>query len=198
MSDWIVISFFTEDTPYAQEIKKLEASLIKWNIPYHFFLCRNYGIWRKNLNHKSEVIYKALDKFPDKDIVFLDADAVVNSYPTLFDELSGDKKYDVGIFRLKESRIEPNELVSNTLWFRNNTTARYLVIRWNSLARQKMHIRHQKCLDIAIKQILHEELILRVYELPFEYACIFDHPARKGRSAVIEQFQASRRLRNRL
>ena len=199
MSDWQVISFFTEGTGYEQEIKKLEASLVRWNVPYHFYACKNFGNWRKNLNHKSKVIMEALETLPEKDIVFLDADAVVNSYPTLFDELSGNGKYDIAFHRFKQSRIEPKgELLSGTLWFQNNDMAEYLVDYWHDLALKNPHTRHQKCLDLAIRQILYMGKHLRIYELPFEYACIFDHPARKGKAAVIEQFQASRRLRNRI
>lgn len=187
---WKIISFFTEGTGYAQEIKKLEASLTALGLPSHFFARPPVGTWRGNLNYKSAVILEAFDLFPESDIVFLDADAIVRSRPVLFDRLSAGREYDLAAHLFNYS-FEKDELLSGTLWIANNPAGRKAVQLWDAKGRAHPEIRHQKCL----KLVLSETPEIRFYKLPLEYTCIFDHPARRGKTAVIEHFQASRRFR---
>ena len=186
---WIVISFYTIGTGYEQEIKKLESSLIKFNLPYKFFDYKPTGTWRGNLNYKSESILKAFDLFPDQDIVFLDADAIIREHPVLFDGLSAAKEYDAAAHFFQWYSFAKNELLSGTLWFQNNSAGRALVKRWHDLGLANPGKRHQECLKAAINETD------KIYALPFEYTCIFDAPQRQGKPAVIEHFQASRKFR---
>jgi hypothetical protein len=194
---WQVVSFFTMRTGYEQEIKKLEASLLKFGFAYKFYSYRPTGTWRGNLNYKSETILKAFDEFPDRDIVFLDADAVVRQYPKLFDVFSAEKKYDIAacFFKYRPESGDPDELLSGTLWIQNGEGGRRLVERWHKLGLEFPGKRHQMCLKEAIARLDKEGRGVRVYRLPFEYTCIFDYGARRGKIPVVEHFQASRRLR---
>ena len=195
---WIVVSFYTVRTSYEKEIKKLEASLKRFNIDYHFFACEPTGTWRGNLNHKSEVILKAFDMFPDRDIVFLDSDAVVRSWPILFDGLSKRHEYDMSahFYSYLPHSGDREELLSGTLWFQNNETSRAVVRRWHEIGLRQPGTRHQMCLKQAIKELTAEGRPIRVFRHPFTYTCIFDyHRARRGQAPVIEHFQASRRFR---
>lgn len=189
---WIVVSLFTSGTGYEQEAGKLRASLDALGIDHYVFAYPSVGSWRGNLNYKSASILEAFDRFPDKDIVFIDADAVVRSYPTRFDELSECGVYDMAAHFFEQSRVERGELLSGTLWFANNDAARRLVREWDEYGRRNPGTRHQKCLQAVLKASGDR---VRVYRLPLEYTCIFDHPARRGKEAVIEHFQASRRYR---
>jgi hypothetical protein len=193
MSGWIVISFYTSGTGYAQEIKKLETSLIKFKLPYKIYAYPPLGTWRKNLTYKSECILRAFDEFPDKDIVFIDADGIVRKHPALFDELSQKHDCDMACHFFRYS-FSTEELLSGTLWFQNNDTGRALVKRWDEIGRAKPAVRHQMCLKLATGEPLLGRPV-KVYHLPIEYTCIFDVPARRGKEAVIEHYQASRRLR---
>jgi hypothetical protein len=195
MSGWIVISFFTSGTGYAQEIKKLEASLVKFSLPYKFYAYSPLGSWRKNLNYKSECILRAFNEFPDKDIVFIDADGIVKKHPALFDELSQKHEHDMACHFFRYS-FSNEELLSGTLWFQNSLGGRALVKKWDEIGRTKPGVRHQMCLKLAIGEFPAVfGRTARVYHLPIEYTCIFDVPARRGKEAVIEHYQASRRLR---
>ena len=197
MSGWIVVSFYTAGTGYEQEIKKLEKSLLQFNLPYRFFASPPTGTWRGNLNYKSETILKAFDMFSDKEIVFIDAAALVQQNPVLFDELSGKHEYDIAahFFKYRPRSGDPDELLSGTLWIQNGEGGRRLVKKWHETGLNHPEVRHQKCLKLAIQNLLGEHEGIRVYRLPFEYTCIFDYP-RHGKQAVIEHFQASRRLRH--
>ena len=191
--EWIVVSFVTENTSYESEVKNLESSLRVLNIPYHIFKYPALGSWRKNLDHKSDCILRAFEMFPEKDIVFLDSDAVVRRRPVLFDELSKRDGYDIAArFRKYKQSLISGSLLSGTLWIRNNPTGHKIVKLWHRIGKDHQEIRHQHCLNIAINEIG----VTSVFKLPEQYTYIFDEHGRyKPPDIVIEHFQASRRFR---
>lgn len=192
---WVAVSFFTAGTGYADEIRKrFLKSAHEHNIPWMIYERPNRGSWRSNLNYKSEVILTAMGDHPGKDIVWVDADGAFLSYPTLFDELSKGRAYDIAFHRFKQSRLDPgNELLSGTLWIANTEAGRAIVAAWDKYARTHPEKRHQMALDCVLRG---ERPDARVFALPIEYCAIFDHPAVRGRiKPVIEHYQASRRLR---
>lgn len=193
---WQLVSFYTTGTGYEQEIKKLESSLSSHNIPHHFFPCNPMGSWRANLNHKSEIMLKAFTMFPDKDIVFVDSDALIRKHPRLFDVLSSERKFDMAAhYHGYSTSVDGGSLLSGTLWFANNPQSKRLVKRWHEIGTTCPTIRHQHCLNIAIHELEAEGKPTKVFRLPKEYTQIFDYKGNKPQDAVIEHFQASRRLR---
>ena len=197
MSRWQVVSFYTTGTGYEQEVKKLEASLVEHNLPYHLFACAPKGSWRENLNHKSDIILKSFDMFPDKDIVFIDADGIVRKHPVLFDELSEKRAHDVAAhFHPYRTGAQGGSLLSGTLWFQNSDTGRRLVRAWHRIGVEHPDVRHQHCLRLALHEFNTGGIHIRLYKLPSEYTLIFDYYRGANRpDPVIEHFQASRRLR---
>lgn len=195
---FVVVSYFTKGTGYELEIKNLEASLKIHQLPYKIFEYEPAGTWRANLNYKSECILRAMDMFPDKDIVFLDSDAVVKQYPVLFDELSRNKDYDLSahFFKYQPESGDADELLSGTLWIQNGAMGRRLVEKWHEIGLARTgDTRHQLCLKIAIAELTKAGEKVRVYRHPFAYTCVFDYQQAYGIEPVIEHFQASRRLR---
>lgn len=197
-SRWMVVSFYTINTGYEQEVENLKASLREFGIAHRISPCEPTGNWRTNLDYKSAVIRRAFDMFPDRDIVFLDADAVVRSWPVLFDGLSKRREYDISacFYSYRPESGDRDELLSGTLWFQNNETSRALVDRWHHIGLQRPDIRHQMCLKRAIAELQAEGREVRVFRHPFEYTCIFDYRRGRRGDPVIEHFQASRRFRH--
>jgi len=194
--EWMLISFYTKGTSYEQEVKKLEQSLKNFNIPYHFYGCKQYGSWRANLNCKSASILEAFKRFPDKDIVFVDSDALVRQYPELFDRLTASGLHDMAAhFHVYPQSVPGGSLLSGTLWFKNHVNTIDLVERWHKIGVENPLIRHQHCLRLAIEQKRAAGQKVSVFRMPREYTCIFDYRANRGARPVIEHFQASRRLR---
>lgn len=195
---WVVVSFYTSGTGYETEIRRLVDSATKLGIPIRTYPTENRGSWRINLNFKSAVILRAMDEFPEHDIVWIDADGVIRRRPTLFDELSDGSaergSYDIAFHRFKQSRLEPGtELLSGTLWIANRDVCHRIIRSWHEYAVNHPEIRHQKALDCVLRA---DPGRVRVFPLPIEYCAIFDHPAVRGRiQPVIEHFQASRRYR---
>jgi len=194
---WRIVSFYTIGTSYEQEVKKLEASLLKFGLPFRTYAHQPTGTWRGNLNHKSATIRLAFNDFPGEDIVFLDADAVVRQYPSLFDTLSTGREYDIAacFFKYHPRSGDPDELLAGTLWVANNATGHLIVDEWHSMGLAHPEIRHQMCLKMTIARLQQAGHPVRVYRLPFEYTCIFDYGAARGKVPVIEHFQASRRFK---
>lgn len=191
---WTAVSFFTVGTGYSKEITRFIRTAMEAGIKWTVYERPNLGSWRANLNFKSEVIRQAMDDHPGRDIVWVDADGAFLSYPTLFDELSKCRAYDIAFHRFKESRIEPGrELLSGTLWVANTERGRRIVDAWHTYAKAHPEIRHQKALDCVLRA---EPGLARVFALPIEYCAIYDHPAAKKTHPVIVHYQASRRLRS--
>ena len=196
---WQLISFYTVGTGYEREIIKLEQSLEKHKIPFKFYQYKPVGSWRKNLNFKSDCILKAFKEFPDKDIVFVDADAIVRQFPVLFDKLSNGMDYHIAahFHPYRETGKIGGSLLSGTLWFKNDDTAKMLVNEWHRIALSHPNVRHQHCLNLAVNELNRKAKIINLYEMPKEYTYIFDYYKGRDRSSpVIEHFQASRKLRS--
>jgi hypothetical protein len=124
----IVISGYTLNTDYEQEVKDLESDLKRFNLPYKLYGYESRGDWTKNTMVKAELIQRALKEYPNEDVIWLDADAVIVKEPKLFHELK-DKTFDICCHYLK-TRYNPNELLSGTIIFRNNDVVNSLVDDW--------------------------------------------------------------------
>jgi hypothetical protein len=185
---YIVVAFYTENTGYQEEIKNLEASLKKHNIPMDLVAIPSQASWQANTHYKPYFIKQMMYRHFPKDILYLDADAVVQQYPVLFDHFKGD----VGVFFL-ERENQDEELVSSTLYFANNQRSLELVERWIACCIEYHTVWDQK----VLQHIVYEsgDLNINIVRLPPTYCQIFDLMKDAGQP-VIEQFQASRRLRD--
>ena len=192
---WKVISFYTEGTGYADEIKNLELSLKSFDIPYKIYKCQPLGSWRRNLNYKSKCILRAMKDYPQTDIVFIDADGIVRQYPKLFDELTASGAYDIAasFHRFQKQSGDTDELLSGTLWIQNCQSAKEIIEKWHEIGMEQSKIRHQKCLKLAIDELGKRD---KLFRMPYEYTYVFDYQYHEKRDPVIEHFQASRRFRH--
>jgi hypothetical protein len=160
--------------------------LTKFGLEYKFKAIDDLGSWRKNIHARIGILRNFLDE-EQRDIVYIDADGAVQSYPTLFDNF----KQDMGIVKIDRSKYWPNwkeyhpdryEYLGGTMYFKNNERVRKMLDRWEVLdAHTLIH---------AIEE--HKEKGLKVKLLPLTYTQIFDTMAEEG-EPVIEHFQASRR-----
>lgn len=178
------IAFYTVQTPYEDEIQKLKESLELFNLEFNIQGVPNLGSWQKNTQYKAVFIKDMLDKYPDQPIVYLDADAVVRSFPILFDEID----CDIAVHYYDNKKRNIKELLSGTIYFGHTAKAKELVQLWIDINKEFPEQWDQKNLDIAIKRMPE----LKIVELPASYCLIFDLMKDQG-PAVIEHFQASRR-----
>jgi len=128
-----------------------------------------------------------LNQYPDKDIVWMDADAEVLQYPNLLGNIPGD---------LAARIYRGQKLVSNVVYFRNCEAIKVLVDDWITL-NQKPQDRFRCEQEQMNLQIIAERASnkIKFVNLPKEYSYIFDERD-KCENPVIIQWQASRKFRS--
>ena len=195
--DYIIVAYYTVNTPYEEEAHKLRSSLERLGIPHDIVGVDNLGNWQANTRFKAKFMREMLDKHKGINLVYLDADAIVHSDPVLFD----DYECDIAV-RWQDFRWRKNECLSGTIYMANNSMTRELCKRWatkNSHEGNNPKTFEQWNLGYVIEEMRDEGLI-KDKNLPPEYTMIFD--SMRGMypniDPVIEHFQASRTLRNKV
>ena len=165
-----IASFYTRDTAYENIIQNLlVTSCREQQIEPIIVGIENQHRWIKNVAEKPRVIGELLEKY-DR-LVFLDADATLQSYPGLFNTIPDE--YDIAFHRLNWNTFYGHtkqppimELLSGTMFFRNRPEVKALCKAWYEDAK-KTHIWEQKVLERVIKSFN-----VKVYDLPIEYCSI--------------------------
>jgi len=188
---WKAIAYYTDD-----RYKKLSGRLVSSgkDAGVEVFVCcaENRGSWIKNTAMKPEFIYSAMDLY-QTDIVYLDTDAVIRSYPKLFDDMVG---FDIAAHKIDMRRwfhpaVYPEfEYLAGTIYLKNNKKVLNFVNKW--VREQKKHP------ELPDQEIFNDVLSgsdLRIKDLPPTYCQIYDIMVEAG-EAVIEHFQASRAVKD--
>ena len=177
----IFISYYTKNTGYEQEVEHLKATLQRFNLDNDVVGIEDKGSWHKNTYFKANFVQQMLKKYPDRGVVFVDADAKIRANPVLFSELDCDFACH---FR------HGKELLSGTAYFGPTKGARFLVDKWveENKLQPDTHM-PQKNLRAVFDRHKGE---ISWDDLPVSYCMIFDSRVRRTTSPVIEHFQLSR------
>lgn len=179
---YIVCAYFTPN--YIEEIKSLHQSLLDLKINHYLYPHEDLGYWEKNTRAKPNFILKCLDKFPNLNIVYTDADSIFRRHPDLFSNLNED----IAIFKAPQnSDYFTHDYLTSTIYFKNNQKGRELIAQWINEQHASALQVDQDSFDIAVKKITD----LKLYNLPFSYVKVFDQAL--NTEPVIEHFQASRK-----
>jgi len=191
----IIISYYTKHTGYEGEANRLMQYLHLFGIEYDIEAIDSLGNWKRNTYYKAEFILKMLKKH-NRDVVWLDADAVVRSYPGLFDNFIGDIGVHYRDFSVHpaKSHDKGRVLLSGTLYVSNTVKAKQVVQAWVALNRKKF--KQEPMEQRNLEHVLKGAKGVDVVELPSTYCQIFDTMGGGPEEAVIEHLQASRRFRN--
>lgn len=185
----IIVSHYTKNTGYEQEIKKLVASLIQFGLEYDIEAIDSFGSWRKNSNYCARNVQRALAQYPDRDILRVDADAVFQRSPELF--LQDDFVADIAA-HVHDFPWHQHELLGGTIFFRNKPNVRWLVDCWTvECMVNRPTLRNP---DLLQEIIQHDNFHVTFAELPPQYTTIFDI-MRDVKDPVVVHYQASRRFR---
>jgi hypothetical protein len=183
---FIFVSFYTVDSGYEAEKEKLKASLHAFNLDYYLEGIKTLGSWKMNIHYRPAFLEKCLERFYPRPIVCVDSDAIVRSYPTLFEFLClKQDDYDIAVHYFRG-----RELLAGTIFWSNRIKSKDLLHLWAEYDKKMIHYKEQKNLQDVLQA--HPEFI--VYRLPAAYTQIFDLMRNEG-APVIEHFQASRRFR---
>lgn len=198
-SKFVMVSFFTIDTPYEKEVKNLIKSLEALKLDYYIEGIEDLGGWVMNTQYKPVLIERAL-KMSGKPVVCVDADAIVKKHPKLFESMKDIDfaAYFPNSMRDRDKELFPgidfimDRLLSGTVYFNYTDGAFRLLEMWKMRCLEDNRTIDQNLLLDCVKS-LKDEILIK--PLPLSYCQIYDIVRNKG-AAVIEHFQASRRHRN--
>jgi hypothetical protein len=201
----LIVSFYTEGTPYEQEAGALAASIRGvggWHVeqadgPLVFDIrgLPNQGSWSANARYKPRFLLEMLIGYGETHrLLWLDADARLRRRPVLLERLTDG---DVAAHWLA-FKGHPPELLSSAIWINPSHRTRRMLEQWaeRNEARPDRRRADQENLQDVIED-LERRGELDVIRLGPAYAFITDlsRQAYPGVSEVIEQTQASRRLK---
>jgi hypothetical protein len=190
----VYVSCYTVNSPYVKEIDKLITSLIQFGLPYDLWPYESFGSHFGNCSYISTVCREAVEKYPNRPVVFLPADAIVRCWPEVLEKMPGNIDFAAPYFKFSPSQ-KRKELNSSCLYFAPTATARNLTREWERRCKLDRQQRDQNVLrDIIDEDKWGGEWL----NLPGEYCRIFDNTVQPGAEnpPVIELFMASRRFRN--
>ena len=186
MMPWIIVGYYTENTLYERKAKTLTTTLNLNKVLYYIEKIPNLGTWLKNTGYKPTFLKRMLIEFKGLNIIYVDVDARFLHYPKLFDELDCDiavHEFDRTIWPRVRSGTE---VLSGTIFLRNNKTVFDLVERWETQCKNNPGTWDQKSLEKVLAGNFHR--------LPGEYCKIFG--LEDGiKEPVIVHYQASRGVR---
>lgn len=188
LNEWpLFVSFYTINTGYESEVQHLLNSLKQFNLPYHIEGIPSTGDWVTNCAMKPSFILKMMNTYPSSPIVWVDADAVIESIPTLF------KKNNIrNLNDIMCGFLNP-ELLSGTIYIKNNPNSKNIISKWKLEQENNVTVWDQKIL-----QRIQQQHKRHFSYLPHSYIKIFDNPRMKlkhNEIPVIIHNQASRRFK---
>jgi len=186
MSSFIIVSYYTKNTPYEQEVEKLRSSLNTFNIPNIIYAEENLKSWEKNTQLKAKCILRALNE-QDKDVVWIDADAIVKQQLTFFENLD----CDMSIYYLV-TRYNSHEMLSGTIFYKNNDKVKGIVQEWITLNDTNTEWDQRN-----LQKIVESKTDLNITPLPKEYIHIDRYTKHQGQipNPAVTHFQASRKFK---
>lgn len=214
--DLVVVGYYTPDRNYKELAENMQKSVQKQGLECCIFERPSAHTstqapppkpmpWVLNCAICSFFVFDMIKKYPNKHLLYLDADATMERYPSLF--FDKEVKYDFAAPFLTNNYVT-NELQSNTLFFRNTQPAKRLVMEWMNLqVRRNQNMLENKYLPPyreAWDQKVLQDALERVPDikwakLPWTYGKLDMTqrgeelmPGVKPEDVVIAQHQASR------
>lgn len=209
LNKWSLGAFYTVETPYEKVIQEclLKNSCLINGIqgiitkdgknisPIHIIKTRNFGAWSRNVAEKPKVILDLLNKMDKNEcLVFVDADATIEKYPLLFDEIP--LEYEIAFHRLSWKEWygykddSTTELLSGTMFFRNTDKIKKLCEEWYA----KSVLTNEWEQKVLAKILPNYDI--KCFELPLAYCYMKSRPGDKPPLVQLEPYiihhQASR------
>lgn len=181
MNNFIVVAYYT--AKYKKEAIAFLETCCDVGVPVYCQYVEDQGGWDKNTRYKPTFIKECLECFTCN-ILYVDVDARFMAFPFW----AALTQCDVGFYKGDVWGHGNEEVLSGTLFFRNNEISRIILDKYESLCNITAEGLEQTFLERSIPPEA------KVGYLPIEYCAIYDSPKVTGRDLVIKHTQASRRL----
>ncbi len=182
----VVLSFYTIGTPYEDEAKNLESSLLSLGLEHRIVGIAPRESWEENCALKADFVLESWNKL-GKPVLWVDADAIFHRLPTLLSDATSD-------FAIH--KVYGWQFSSGTLFFNSTENAEKLLRKWAERSAADPLTWDQIHLDLAWEDTV-REFPLETLWLPQAYTRIYDWEIDPGEDhlPVIEHHQASRRFK---
>ncbi|MBS0604708.1 MAG: hypothetical protein JSS60_06700 [Verrucomicrobia bacterium] len=192
----LVISYYTENTPYQLEAFSLIESCNEMGVEAEIEGVPSVGNWERNCALKPFFIRKKLLE-KKRPVFWVDADAVFKKQPD-FSFLSA---HDISFREMKRfSHDKRFKYCSGSLFINYTPRALEFVDRWCDYCQQKIDRNEDlQFLDqVSLVDLIESGQQVKIFPLPISYVKVFDLDAREIEPGeiVIEHYQASRRFRH--
>jgi hypothetical protein len=179
---YVACAFYTPN--YLPQLLSLKASLEAHGINHYFKRYERAASWEATTRIKAAFVQHCLGKFPERDVLYVDADAVVRKKPVFLDTVTTDLSL---LFHPVKARRHPMMRISlGTFFIRNTPGGRKFADLW---AAQEGKAGITTCDDDMIIAVFDKLTGVSMTVLPATYYKVFDQP---GEDPVFEHFQASR------
>lgn len=193
MTNFVLVSYYWGDKKYQDFARRFRKRCKELNIPYFIkYMPRFNGKYQEGINYKPSFILSMLDKYPKKNIVYLDIDIYINRYPKLFrsscaDFMCFNWNFDPSV--TVDHKIDPYtiETAGGIFYFANNKYSRYLLNLWKNALSLKTY--KYSADDRVLAMQIHKNNIvdkLRIQYIPTEYLYIpqYFSKLKLGKTAV--------------
>lgn len=192
----LVISFYTKDTPYEEEVQNLLRSCEKFNIEHQVEAISSTGSWEMNCAFKPLFIYQKLEEL-QRPILWVDADAV---FLQPLQELSVFSS-DLAVRLYDCSDDHRSRVVSATVFVNATDKGLKVVKLWAqeclSMLQDKNRTQEMWDQDALRRVLFQKDHQANWKALPISHLVIEGHPGDEAscQAPIILQRQASRRYK---
>ncbi|MBW2560048.1 MAG: hypothetical protein JRE40_04235, partial [Deltaproteobacteria bacterium] len=139
----------TANTAYVEELRALEKTLDQFGLDKCLSLLPSLGSWEENCIQKTGIIATTMKKYPDRPVVWIDADARIISIPHMLMNMPVGIDFAVHYCYTKR---QTNVLNSGTLYFAPTKEARELVRLWEKKNVENPKEWDQRNLQAVVKE----------------------------------------------
>lgn len=192
----VVVSFYTLQTPYEQEVQGLIESCHKWGVEAEIEGVPSLGSWEKNCGFKPLFLLEKLDKLR-RPLLWVDADGVfvqpLHRLPAFSSDIA------VRMYDCPDDHV--SRINTSTVFVHYTKEARHVLVLWAQecvLMLQDPHRTQEMWDQDALRRVLLEKRPPGTFAcLPVSYGKIVGHPQDEKSllDPVIVQNQASRRYK---
>ncbi len=178
-----LIGFYTKETFYEQEAKRLLKSVEKLGLAYELKVIADQGTWLKNTGLKASILLEFRKKFVGP-LLYVDVDAYLHKNPWDY--------FNKTVYDIACHITDKGELLSGTIFMEDNKRVFKLLEEWSELCKKFPEIWDQKLLHQSIQQ----SSDINFQQLDQAFCYIFDSKNKIPlENIVIEHLQASREIK---
>ncbi len=188
----LIISFFTKDSLYQEQSKKLIRSCEDLGLDHDICEIEGKNSWNENCCYKAEFILEKL-KEHQRSVIWTDIDSIILNPPKILLECKADCALRVNDHVAEN---DPLKILSSTMFFANTPSAVKLLTFWKKECQRQL-AKNPSTLDQVClrKVVLHYPTIVEMKRIPSIYLRSIETEGEKDLSSdVIVYLQESKEV----